>query len=65
MVQKIQVATSCCAETKLDARILVSTICSQDKLSFYHVSQRLDNEIIGETDENDDQVSKLALNILI
>lgn len=39
---------------------------TQDKLSFYHVSHRLDNEIhvIGDTDENDDLVTKLALDIL-
>lgn len=38
---------------------------TQDKLSFYHVSLRFDNDIIGETDENDDHVTKLAVDILL
>lgn len=62
----IQVATSCYAEHEARcAHLSVHYMQIQDKLSFYHVSLRLDNEIIGETDENDDHVTKLAVDILI
>lgn len=53
----IQVATSCCSDHEARcAHLSVHYMQTLDKLSFYHVSHRLDNEIhvIGKTDENED-----------